>query len=240
MGNGLTEIGALCRMNRLMASQLADADAAGLRRVMVGIVLGGLIYGFCFGVWRSPLQGLYSAVKMPLLFFSVVLASAVINTLIARVAGCSLRLGQVLVCMLTAFAVMAVVAGSLAPVVGLFVMCAPVPRSEPAVAAQAYRALLLLHVGVLALAGIIGNLRALRLLETMVGEKRRARRVGLVWLLTAGFVGCQLSWLFSPFLCKPTQEPHLLPREYFQENFYERVWHTLRALNNQSLEERSG
>jgi hypothetical protein len=100
--------------------------------------------------------------------------------------------------------------------------------------------LLLLHVGVLALAGIIGNRRALRLLETMVGEKRRARRVGLVWLLTAGFVGCQLSWLFSPFLCKPTQEPHLLPREYFQENFYERVWHTLRALNNQSLEERSG
>ena len=39
-----------------------------------------------------------------------------------------------------------------------------------------------------------------------------------------------LSWLCSPFLCKPSQRPHILPREYFQQNFYERVWQALTEL----------
>ncbi|OGV67083.1 MAG: hypothetical protein A2498_01725 [Lentisphaerae bacterium RIFOXYC12_FULL_60_16] len=226
MRRWMTTVCAICRMDQRMASTLVAADGRSIGRVLVVVVTGGMFYGFVFGIWRSPLQALYSAGKMPLLFLSVVGASAGINTILARVAGCDLRLAQVFLCMVTAFAITAAVAASLAPVAALFVACMPGPRSDPGLAEQAYYRLLLLHVGVIAFAGLLGNWRALRLLEIMAGQKHRARRVGLAWLATAGFVGCQLSWLFSPFLCKPTQEPHLLPKEYFQENFYERVWHS--------------
>lgn len=230
MGSWMTAVCALCRMDPRTAAKLASADGASLGRVFAVMVTGGMLYGFVFGLWRSPLQAVYSAGKMPLLFFSVVCASAGINTILARVAGCDLRLAQVFLCMLTAFAITAAVAGSLAPVAALFVACMPGPRDDPGLAEEAYYRLLLLHVGVVAFAGLLGNWRAMRLLEIMAGQKHRAGRVGLAWLATAGFVGCQLSWLFSPFLCKPTQEPHLLPKEYFQENFYERVWRCVREV----------
>lgn len=53
---------------------------------------------------------------------------------------------------------------------------------------------------------------------------------GTAWISVAGFVGCEISWLLSPFLCKPTQQPHIIPKEYFQENFYERVWRAITDL----------
>jgi len=54
-----------------------------------------------------------------------------------------------------------------------------------------------------------------------------ASRLMIVWIFVMGLAGCELSWLLSPFLCKPTQEPHIVPREYFQQNFYERVWYAI-------------
>jgi len=39
-----------------------------------------------------------------------------------------------------------------------------------------------------------------------------------------GFVGCQLSWLLSPFLGDPVSPPHWVARLYWQYNFYEYVW----------------
>ena len=58
----------------------------------------------------------------------------------------------------------------------------------------------------------------------------QAARLLVVWLLIVGFVGCQLSWLFSPFLCHPSFEPHIVARFYFKYNFYEYVWMSLRGL----------
>ena len=46
----------------------------------------------------------------------------------------------------------------------------------------------------------------------------------LAWLLVSGFAGCELSWLFSPFICKPNFPPHLITRTYWEGNFYEQLY----------------
>jgi len=208
--------------------------------VCATILVGTIAYGFAFGLWRSPLQGLYSAMKMPILFFAIVLASALINTMLAQVLGAALSFRQVCASMFLGMALCAAILGALSPIVIFFVLQATspdpavvgLPFDDPAVAAskRVYWMLLLTHVGVIGMSGIVGNIRLYHLLRILTGTHKMALRLLAVWIAVAGFVGCELSWLLSPFLCKPTQLPHVIPKEYFHENFYERVWHGMTDL----------
>ena len=233
---------AISRMDEgFLQAVLGDGDSGGIARgACATIIAGALSYGFAFGVWRSPLQGLYSALKMPLLFFSTILAGALINTMLAQLIGTGLSLRRVCMAMLLGMAVAAGLMGALSPVVLFFAL--QVPSPDPAVVGlafdhpavtdsrHAYWMLLLGHVGIIGLSGTVGMIRLFRLLMAMTGNRRTALRLMVLWFCVCGFVGCELSWLLSPFLCKPTQLPHIFPREYFQENFYERVWRGLTEL----------
>ncbi|MFC1499151.1 hypothetical protein ACFLS1_11885 [Verrucomicrobiota bacterium] len=234
--------GALCRMDKHILDAIKREDVPG--KVILGIcatiLVGTLVYGFIFGLWRSPLQGLYSAIKMPLLFFSTVLASAVINTMLTQVLGARLSLRQVCASILLGMAISAAIMGAVSPVILFFVLQIPSPDpsvvglsfNHPAVDASKhmYWVLLLTHVSVIGVSGIAGNIRLYHLLKVLTGTRRMALYLMSIWISVAGFAGCQLSWLLSPFLCKPTQLPHIVPKEYFQENFYERVWRAIMDL----------
>lgn len=201
------------------------------------IVLGASSYGFAFGFWRSPLQGVYSAAKMPVLFLSAAATSAVINWMLAQLMGARLTLGQVCAAMLVGMGIVAAIMGSLSPVALFVVLHAPAPdpaalgrdAADPIAirAMEPFWDLLLMHVLVIGAAGVAGNLRLYELLTAVLGNGRLAGRILAVWICISGFVGCELSWLLSPFLCKPNYPTHFITRTYFDGNFYEQVWRAL-------------
>jgi hypothetical protein len=168
-------------------------------------------------------QALYSAVKMPLLILAVTGFSAVINTLLAQVLGARLSFRQVLVCELVGFAITSVLLAALCPLTFFFALQAP-PAYSPA-AMTSYRTLLLLNTSVVGLCGILGNVQLFRLLAALTGSPRLAGRVLAAWILVAGLTGCELSWLFSPFLARPDIPIPFTNPLAFSSNFFEYVYH---------------
>jgi hypothetical protein len=200
--------------------------------------LGAAAYGWVFGLWRGMEQAVYSAIKLPFLFFAVVLTSGILNTMLAQVLGAPMPLRRVCLLILLGMATAALILGALAPVVGFLVLQVPPPdpsatglsAGHPTVvrSMRVFRQLLLLHVTVIGFAGTVGNVRLLRLLHHAIPIRAVAHRILLVWLAVTGFIGCELAWLLSPFLCKPHFPPHLVARMYHQGNFYEQIYHALR------------
>ena len=233
---------AFCRMDSPLLAAARNRIRLGRVACAASLVVAGgtLAYGFVFGLWRSPLQGLYAAVKLPALFATVIAASGLLNTMLAQVLGARLALRQVCLLMLLGMAVASAILGALSPVVLFFVLQVPppdpralgLPTEHPDVAAsmRVFWLLLLPHVAVIGFAGLVGNIRLYRLLREAVPSRPLALRVMAAWIIVTGFVGCELSWLFSPFLCKPTFPPHFFARTYFEGNFYEHIYHALREL----------
>lgn len=175
------------------------------------IVMGTFLYGASVGIWRSPLQAIYSAIKMPLLFIATVLASGTANALLAQVIGSGLSFRQVLLCILLTMTVSASLLGAFAPIV--FFFSTQVPASE-----ASYPLLLASLTATVGLAGTVGVVRMHRLLSRLT---LTPKRIMLVWFVVSGFAGCQLSWLFSPFLLAPGAETTFLNPDAFSGNFYE-------------------
>jgi hypothetical protein len=234
-------------MDSELLESVADPGRHGrLLRLACGVIVAGAAsYGFVFGCWRGPAQALFSAAKLPLLFFATVAASGLINTMVAQVLGSGLSSRHVCLCMLIGMAVAAAVLGSLSPAMLLFALQIDSPGPEthllpadhPRVTELmgVYWALLPAHVAVIGVAGTVGIGHLYRLLRFLTGRAKMACRLLALWMLACGFVGCELSWLLSPFLCKPTQPPHVVAREYFEQNFYERVWQALREARERGI-----
>jgi hypothetical protein len=76
---------------------------------------------------------------------------------------------------------------------------------------------------VVGLCGVAGNVRLYRLLESLTPSSAIAGRVFVSWLVVAGIVGTQLSWILRPFLCKPHLTPELLRADALDGNFFEEL-----------------
>jgi hypothetical protein len=197
------------------------------------LLLGAAAYGYVFGLWRHPVQAIYSALKMPVLLFSVIGVTTLVNAMLAQTLGARLTLRQVFLSQLLAMAIAAAILGALSPVAALLILqtprpasAAPVLSADPACGTltRAYGNVLLSHVALIGACGTAGLLRLARLMYALTGSRAQTWRLMIAWFAVCGFVGCELAWLFSPFLCKPSQPPHVIAREYFEQNFYERVW----------------
>jgi len=231
---------AICRMDPALMEAFGDRqrESTLLVTTVLQTAVGAAAYGWVFGLWRGTEQAVYSAIKMPALFFAVVVASGILNTMLAQVLGAPIPLRRVCLLILLGMATAALILGGLAPVVAFLAMQAPppdpvavgLPAAHPIVARSmhVFRQLLILHVAAIGFAGTVGNYRLLRLLRHVAPTRALATRILLVWLAVTGFVGCELSWLFSPFLCKPNFPPHIVARTYHQGNFYEQVYHAVR------------
>jgi hypothetical protein len=92
-----------------------------------------------------------------------------------------------------------------------------------------YRVILVMHVAIIGVCGIVGNALLFRMIRAVTGSGAMARRLLLAWILVSGFVGCELSWLLSPYLCNPVTPPHIVNRQYFESNFYEYVYHAVQG-----------
>ena len=238
-------IGSLCRLTpALVDCILAQRELwrIGLFASAV-IAVGGFAYGFCFGVWRSLEQGLYSAIKLPLLLFGVVLFTTLANGIVARLLRAPIGIFQGLVSVLLSLALTAALLGALAPISLSLVLCWPssLGMSSSALSAELakgdphglYRTaqwLLLFHVIVVGASGVVGNVRLFWLLCRLTPSVSTARQVLVSWLLMDSFVGTQLSWILRPFLCKPTLSAALLRPDALNGNFFEELWRIIGPL----------
>jgi hypothetical protein len=212
---------ALCRIERPLVETLAANRGLGgvIASASFAVLAGSAAYGAVFGLWRSPLQAGLSAVKLPLLIFSVTAASGLINGMLAQVLGSGLSLRQTLTCILLSLAISSLLLGALAPAV-LFLACQAPPSDLPG-AMAVYRILLPAHTALIGACGIAGNIHAYRLLKGIPQSAPVAGRILLSWIAVSGLTGCELAWVFSPFLAKPGLAVPFINPDAFNGNFFE-------------------
>src|SRR5450756_2025524 len=145
------------------------------------IILGAGLYGAAMGWWRAPQQGLYVAIKFPLIILLTTFGNALINGMLAPLLGLNIPFRQSFLVIVMSHAITAAILGAFSPLILFLIWNAP-PMAAGAAGAPAYSLILLVQVAVIALAGITGNLRLLQLLTTIGGSPAVARRVMFAWL----------------------------------------------------------
>ena len=210
----------------------SDWDVRRLAHGAALIVAGAACYGTAMGWWRDPRQALYVAIKLPLILLLTAAGNALLNAMLAPLLGLNIRFRQSFLAIFTSFAIASAILGSFSPLVGFLVWNAPPMSEDFNVSGWTYSLIMLTHVGVIAFAGVVANVRLLQLLRELGGNGRVARRVLFAWLIGNLFLGSQLSWIFRPFIGSPT-----LPVQFFRDhplagNFYEAVFHSFLRLWN--------
>jgi hypothetical protein len=178
-------------------------------------------FGAAVGSYTGRWQILYDAVKMPVyLLGTLAISFTAMHLFVAR----DLRARETFAAASEAVALTAVVLGALAPVVWLMSMSLPfseglrTPRSQ-----QAYKILILLLSGSVAVAGVAGVAR--------LHSRLRSVRRTVAWVVIYQFVGAQMAWLLKPWVSYTGRDDRFLPlRDNLEGNFYESVWRTFLGL----------
>ena len=232
MSDYLQRLWDLCRGDsRRIAPWLERRDPAWLATCAAVIILGCGVYGAVVGMWRAPLQAVYTAVKMPLLIFLTCGGNALLNGLLAQVLGAGLTFRQSSMAILMSFTIASLVLAALSPV-ALFIMLNTPPLGSAA-RGVGHSVTLLCDVLFIAYAGVIANRRLLWLLRELCATPDAARRVFWSWLAGNLFLGAQLSWVLRPFIGSPHLPIQFLRDDPMRGNFYESVFFALRHLLTQ-------
>jgi len=206
------------------------SSAGQVTRNVAVIAVGAALYGAAMGGWRAPLQGLFCAVKFPLILLLTALGNALLNAMLAPLLGLNLSLRQSLLAVLMSFTLAAAILGAFAPLVGFLVWNAPPLSADLAASRGTHAFILLTHVAVIALAGIAANVRLVQLLRSLSGNATVARRVLFAWLAVNLLLGSQLSWILRPFIGSPGLPVEFLRQTAFEGNFFEAVLYAARRL----------
>jgi hypothetical protein len=195
-------------------------------RAILVIFFGTALYGGAMGSWRAPEQALFVAVKFPIIILVTTLGNALLNAMLAPLLGLRAPLLSLLKAALLSFVIVAAILGSFSPLVFFLVWNCP-PMSQAAGGDLTYSLILLIHVGVIALAGVIGIWRLAQLLNQLSQSTRVARRILFAWLIVNLFVGSQVSWILRPFIGAPHLAVQFIRPNALQGNFYEAVFNAL-------------
>ncbi|HEU4520471.1 MAG TPA: hypothetical protein VFT12_00615 [Thermoanaerobaculia bacterium] len=210
----------LTRRSDLMAAILRDATTGRhLAAIILTISIGGAIYGAALGAWHGPRLAAYVSLKIPILLLGTAGLTSLFNWIIAALLGLPLRFRQTVALSLLPLAVVAVIVASLAPALLFFAQSLPAPSIG---ARTQHNLMYLIHVGVVAAAGLAGTstLRSV-LLAVAQGRERLARRVRLAWVGVFAFVGGELAWALRPFVGSVYLPVVFLRDEALSGNVYE-------------------
>ncbi len=201
--------------------------------LVVGTVLLGASYGFFMGWFRAfgdhddgrYAQALSSMVKVPMLFVLTLLVTLPSLYVFNALLGCRLSFASTLRLLIAAIAVSLAVAASFGPILAFFTL-----------STTSYPFMVVLNVGLLGVAGIVGLwflLQTLKKLSMRVEEEvivnargdtgnageaggaaygsrvhLRENPVGVFyfWVIIFGVVGAQMGWLMRPFIGHPSAE----------------------------------
>lgn len=185
------------------------------------IVIGCSVYGATLGLWRDGWQAVFTAIKFPLLIFLTCAGNAALNGCLSQLLGSRLGFRQTTLAILMAFSVTAIVLAALTPVVLFFLTNAPplgAGRSS-----VGHSTMLLLHVGLIALAGVIGARRLFALIRATSAGVAAAWRVLFGWLAGSFLLGAQLAWVLRPFIGSPGLAVQFFRPHPLEGNFFESV-----------------
>lgn len=185
------------------------------------IALGAGAFGAAIGWWRSDLQALYTAVKLPLVLLLTTLLNAVLNAMLAPLLGLNLNFRQCLLAILTSFSIAGTVLGAFSPLAWFLVWNVPPLTEVNRTSALTHSCILLLVVAAIALAGITANLRLAQFLRHAGGNRAAALRVLFAWLAGNLLLGSQLSWIMRPFIGSPGLPVQFLRLDAFHSSFFE-------------------
>jgi len=192
---------------------------------LLGLFAGfGLLYGAVMGCYDGgqdvrPLQAIYSAIKVPLLFgatFALSLPSFfVLNTL----AGLRRDLPDVLRALLETQAGISIILASLAPFTVLWY-----------VSIMDYSLAKLFNLAMFAVASLGGQSLLRRQYDRLIRRREAHRWMMWAWLAIYATVGIQMAWVGRPFIGAPEMETSLF-REGAWSNAYvhlaEVLWQAL-------------
>lgn len=218
----------LCRGEAAAISSWLEEES--LRWIVfcgLSIVVCSGVYGATIGLWRAGLMALYVGIKFPLLIFLTTLCNALLNWMLALMMGAGLTFRQTLMTQLMSFTIASLILVALAPIT-LFILMNTPPLSSGDTFGHSF--FMLINVGVLALAGIMANIRLYRLLRTRITSRRLARQVLAAWLAGNLLVGAQLSWNLRPFIGAPSLEIQFFRPDPFDGNFYETVYRSVKRM----------
>jgi hypothetical protein len=185
------------------------------------IMAGCGLYGVSVGMWRSPLQSVYTGLKFPLLIFLTCAGNGLLNGLLGQLMGTGLSFRQTAMVILLSFTLAAMILGACAPLAFFVLLSAP--ALESAQSGTGHSVILLFHVFVIAYAGVVANHRLLQLLEHLSASRRAALSTLFAWLAGNLLLGAQLSWILRPFIGTPGLPVELLRDHPLRGNFFEAV-----------------
>lgn len=218
----------LQKLVRADSEAVASFDQRRALQWVLVIIAGCGVYGLTVGVWRAPMQAGYTALKFPLLIFLTCAGNALLSGMVAQLLGSGLSFRQTSAAILMSFATAAVILGALSPITLFVIYNAPALNSSTR--AIGHSIVLLMHVFLIAYAGIVANRRLLRMLQDLTGSRAIARRVLVSWLAGNLLLGAQLAWVLRPFIGSPRLPVQFLRDDPLRGNFYEAVGRALSQL----------
>jgi hypothetical protein len=197
------------------------------------IASGAGLYGAAMGYWRAPLQGLYVAIKFPLIICLTAQGNSLLNAMLAPLLGLYITLRQSFLSVLFSFTITSAILGSFSPLTAFLVWNAPSLSSTIATSGHTYDVIQLAHVCIIAFAGSTGVLRLAQLLRQLSPTRAVSRRVLLAWLTGNLLLGSQLTWILRPFIGSPILPVEFLRESALRGNFFETVFRSfIQLLNN--------
>jgi len=204
---------------------------AGLAWFCIAVIIAGAgAYGAAIGIWREPLQSLYTGIKLPLAILLTTVGNGLLNGMLAPLLGLNVTLRQSLVMVLFGFAVTAMILGALSPVALFLVWNTPSLNTSTELTSPDYCFLKLMLAMFVAVAGIVGCVRLWPVLREWAGSVRVGGRVLFAWLATNLLLGSQICWVLRPFIWDPAGPVRFIGREYLNGSFFETVFEAARRL----------
>ena len=210
---------------------IAQWSAARVWLYVAVIVAGTAAFGWTVGAWRDPMQGLYTAIKFPLIVLLTAAGNGLLNGMLAPLLGTNISFRQSLLAVLMSFTIAAAVLGACAPLIYFVIWNAPAfsPQAGGATATM-HSFIFVALVASMAAAGIAGNVRLLQLLRQLSGHEASARRTLFAWLAGNLLLGSQLAWILRPFVGSPYLPIEFLRPTPLEGNFFEMLFHHVRQL----------
>jgi hypothetical protein len=185
------------------------------------VVILAFVYGVVMGCYNGFYQALSSGVKMPILFLLLIIICFPAFYVIQSVLGSRLSVSQIAAIILSGFIYTTSIMVSFSTII-LFFM----------ITGGNYAFVKLLHVAVIALAGLFGMKHIIDALTYSCERKKIYPKTGIVvfrfWIIILFFVGSQLSWSLRPFVGAKDQPFELFRKQ--EGNFYQAVIHTIADL----------
>jgi hypothetical protein len=191
---------------------------------IIAITLGAGIYGAAMGWWRSPLQALYTGIKLPLVILLTALGNGLLNGMLAPLLGLNVTFRQSLAVVLMSFAFVSAVLGALSPVAYFVVWNTPPLTGTTQLSSPEYRVMQLALAGCIALAGVAGNAHLLPSLSAWTRSRQAAQKVLFAWLAGNLFLGSQIAWVLRPFIWDPARPVEFIGCEFFHGSFFETIF----------------